>query len=284
MIACRDRFETEERQLSKNLSELRKQNMKWKAELKELSRIVDTREALLNQVRSKASEIRWKKVPAKLDLSELVVLKESVDDLVSELAEIMSQIAWLPTLSVRTLNLEFKKLTQAVSDIKALQSSAEILAGRITDIKEKLSQLETEANTLERLQAYHDANALSLISLSKSIEQIRALLNQRKRATDLLARTDISVFPQIQISFVEYRKASQQQIKTQRAAISRKRTAHERLETTIGQTRALVEQIRGLGHRYCELHPHQRVSPVWSALRSRTFVGQNRPSEIAIEH
>ena len=265
MIACRDRFETEERQLSKSLSELRKQNMKWKAELKELSRIVDTREALLNQVRLKASETRWKKVPATLDLSELVVLKESVDDLVSELAEIMSQIDWLPTLSVRTLNLEFKKLTEAVSDIKALQSSAEILAGRITDIKEKLSQLETEANTLERLQAYHDANALSLVSLSKSIEQIRALLNQRKRATDLLARIDISVFPQIQISFVEYRKASQQQIKTQRAAISRKRTTHERLETTIGQTRALVEQIRGLGHRYCELHPQTNECPLCGA-------------------
>lgn len=79
MIACSDRFETEERQLSKRLSALRKQNLKWKAELKELSRIVDTREALLNQIQSKASETRWKKLPAKLNLRKLAVLKESVD-------------------------------------------------------------------------------------------------------------------------------------------------------------------------------------------------------------
>src|SRR6266404_1312665 len=265
MIACSDRFETEERQLSKRLSVLRKQNVKWKSELKELSRIVDTREALLSQVQSKASETRWKKLPAKLNLKQLVVLRESVDDLVSELLEITRQIDWLPTLSVRSLNVEFKKLTQTVSDIKALQSSVGDLAERITDTRERLSQLEAETRILDRLQAYYDADGLSLLGLSTAIEQTRAWLNQRKRATDLLSRIDTDIFRQSDISFVEYRKARQHEIKTQRAAISRKRSTLDSLETSIGQTKALVEQIRGLGHRYSELHPETDDCPLCGA-------------------
>ena len=62
-----------------------------------------------------------------------------------------------------------------------------------------------------------------------------------------------------------YRKANQHEIKTQRAAISRKRSTLDSLETSIGQTKALVEQIRGLGHRYSELHPETNDCPLCGA-------------------
>lgn len=150
-------------------------------------------------------------------------------------------------------------------DIKALQASASGLAQRITDSKEELSQLEAETKILDRLEAYHEADALSLLDLSKAIEQARALLNQRKRATDLLATIDIEMFRQTKTSFVEYRKASQQQIKAQVASISKKRATLNMLETSIGETKALVEQIRGLGRRYCELHPETNDCPLCGA-------------------
>jgi DNA repair exonuclease SbcCD ATPase subunit len=265
MLACSERFETEERQLSKRLSALRKQNVKWKSELKELSRIVDTRETLLSQVQSKASESHWKKLPAKLDLNRLVLLKESVDDLLSELAETSRQIDWLATLSVRSLNGESKKLTQALGDIKALQSSVGALAERIADTKEKISKLETETRILDRLQAYHDADAFSVVGLSVEIGQARARLTQRKKATDLFGRIDTESFRQVEISFVEYRKTRQDEIRRQRTAISRKRSTFGNLQASIGQTRALIEQIKGLGHRYCELNPETSDCPLCGA-------------------
>lgn len=265
MISCRERFETEERQLTKSLSSLRKQETKWKSELKELSRIVDTREALLDQVKSKAKETQWIKLPAALTLKQLVGLKESVDNLVSELAETMRQIDWLATLTVRRLSTESKKLSQALKDIQALQSSGETLYEQITEAGEELSQLEAEAKVLDRLKAFHEANALVLRGLSPAIERARARINQRKKATELLSRINIEPFRMSEIRFLDYRKERLDLIRRQRAAISRKRSTVESLQTTIGETLALIEQIKGLGHSYCELHPETTDCPLCGA-------------------
>jgi len=265
MKKCGERFETEERQLSKKLSDLRKQNAKWKSDLKELARVVDTREVLIEQVHSKAKDISWKKIPARLSLKQLVGLRESADNLVSELAETTRQIDWLPTLSLRTLTTESKKLAQALTDIQALQLSADTLVKRMSDTKEELSQLESQAKVLDRLRAYHEADAFVLKGLSAALEQSRARMTQRKTATDLLARIDAEAFRKIEISFRDYRKERAGQIRRQRTAISKKRAMLEALERTIGQTRALVEQIKGLGHTYCELNPESSDCPLCGA-------------------
>lgn len=265
MKKCGERFETEERQLSKNLTDLRKQNAKWKSDLKELGRVIDTREALIEQVHSKAKDISWKKIPARLSLKQLVGLRESADNLVSEFAETMRQIDWLPTVSLRTLAAESKKLGQALTDIQALQSSVKPLVKRISDTKEELSQLESHAKVLDRLRAYHEADALALNGLSTALEQTRARMDQRKKATELFARIDAERFRKSEISFRDYHKERADQIRRQRTAISRKHATLEVLETTIGQTRALVEQIKGLGHRYCELNPSSSDCPLCGA-------------------
>lgn len=265
MVSCSERFESEERQLTKRLSTLRKQEAKWKDELKELSRIVDTREALLDQVKSKAKETQWIKLPATLTLKQLVGLKESVDDLVSEIAETTRQIDWLATLTVRSLNTESKKLSQALKDILTLKSSGEALYEQITEAEETLSQLEQEAKVLDRLKAFHEANALVLRGLSPAIEQARARISQRKKATELLSRIDIEPFRKSETRFLDYRKERLDLIRKRRTAISRKRATLESLQTTIGETRALIEQIKGLGHRYCELHPETTDCPLCGA-------------------
>jgi hypothetical protein len=265
MISCSERFEAEERQLAKRLSSLRSQEAKWKSELKELSRILDSREALLDQVQSKARETHWIELPARLSLKQLVVLKESVDDLVSELADTARQTDWLATLSLRSLKTEFKTLTQALKDIQALQSSGSALADQITEAREKLSQLEAETKVLDRLKAFHQAEGLALRGLSAAIEQARTRIDQRKKATELLAKINTETFRKSEIRFHEYRKESLDQIRRQRTAISRKRSMLESLQTTIGETRALIEQIKGLGHTYCELNPETGDCPLCGA-------------------
>lgn len=265
MKKCGERFETEEGQLSRKLTALRKQNASWKSDLKELGRVVDTREALFDQVYSKAKDISWKKLPAKLNLKQLVGLRESADNLVSELSETMRQIDWLAPISLRSLNAESKKLTQGLTDIQALQLSADTLAKRISDTREELSQLESEAKTLDRLRAYHEADGFVLNGLSSAIEQARARMDQRKKATEVFARIDAEVFRKSKISFRDYHKERADQIRRQRTAISRKRATLEALETTVGQTRALVEQIKGLGHSYCELNPDSSDCPLCGA-------------------
>lgn len=180
MIACEERFQTEERQLSKRLSALRKQEVKWHSEIKELEKLVDTRDALLNEVRTKASKVRWKDLPVKLNLKQLVALKESVDDLISELTEILRQIHWLPTISLRSLNEESKKMSKCLKGIKALQKLLEKLTEEKIEGNEKLTEIDSELRVLTRLLAYHDRpEAFSLRGAVAAVKASSRLLKNR---------------------------------------------------------------------------------------------------------
>lgn len=266
MIACEERFRAEERQLSKKLSGLRKQGNKWRVEIDDLKNIVDTRDTLAKELRAKASEIKWKTLPARLNPKQLVTLKESVDNLISEVDEILRQIHWLPAVSLRLLNEESRKMAKCLQEISALQKSLQALTEERLKAREDLAGIESELKVLTRLLVYHEVpEASSLPGTLAAVQKSKARLEQIAKAMNLMKKVDIEPFRDVNATLSNFRKEHESGIVKQQRLISQQRATLEELNRNIGQTRALVEQIKGLGHRFCELNPDSKDCPLCAA-------------------
>ena len=149
MLACKERFEAEERQLSKQLSASRKQILRINSDLSELKTVGDSGQTLSRETLTSGSNVGWKRLPKDLKLRETTILKESVDSLLSVLEEMLRQLEWISKVSPKRVKEEAGKLKKWARDVKATEILISSEKEALIESKDRLSRLESDASLLK---------------------------------------------------------------------------------------------------------------------------------------
>ena len=76
---------------------------------------------------------------------------------------------------------------------------------------------------------------------------------------------DITAFRENSAKFEAFRTAREVELSSLRKVVSQKRKRLASIKTHVDETNALVQQIRGLGHHFCELNPDSVECPLCGA-------------------
>lgn len=262
MLACKERFEREDRNLAKQVSDHRREVTKALADIEKLKHVKNTQEALLQELRSKASSNGWKKLPSRFTLEELVRLQETVDELSSRLTDYLRQLRWMPTVSLASLKVQTKELMASLKVIMEKQSSAEKAAEVFEKSKENLASAELEMKIFGRLQDYHDEpDAVSLKGCAAAILASQAKVEELKQAAALMRGVNTKVFEETTTSLEAFSQEQRIELAKQRRVVTQRRKNIAELQAKFGAIKALVEQIKGLGRHFCETHPDSKDCP-----------------------
>lgn len=266
MTSFVERFRREEREATR-LLRLRNESVTTVTQqLEQLKAIKDTRPALTEELKAKAEACGWKKVSARPTLSDLATLREGIDGVVEDLEQNREALWWMGRISPASVEREMEVVVNALEEIEKLQEEATKNAASVERFKIQLTRNEAELNTLRRLGEYHnEAEGMSLRGSAEALEEVGARIAHLEEAVRILRPIDLSRYSAVRLTPSEL---DQQQTAEARAAQRSLRSLQAQiqpLQARLGQVDSLIQEIKALGHRYCEVSPHSEDCPLCGA-------------------
>jgi DNA repair exonuclease SbcCD ATPase subunit len=266
MRQCQERFAREERGLQGRVQNWRQEISKASRQIEELKAIKDTREALLRELRVKAEGCRWQKLPVRFKLDDLAVLQEGVEDCLTRLAQHVARLPWLARISIALLSREAKQLGEALKEMARQKDLAKKNSEAWERTKTRVLEVEDELKVLRRLREYHmEPDALSLVGNSAAVKEARTKGTQLKEAITLLRTVDLKKFEGSAATLDEMAAQQEANIAQKRRNLAKLKTRAAEMQTQLGLIKTVVEEIKGLGWRFCELSPHSTDCPLCGA-------------------
>ena len=266
MVQCRERFAREERDLQRCVRIRRQEADKASQQIEQLKTIKDTRDALLRELQTKAEGCRWQKLPARFKLDDLAVLQEAVEDSATRLAQHAGRLPWLARVSIASLSREAKQLGEALKEMAQQKDLAKRNSAAWERTKARVVEVEAELKILRRLREYHvEPEALSLLGSSAAVKETRTKAAQLKEAVALLRAVDLKRFEECAATLDEMTTQQEADIAKRRRNLAKLKARAAELQTQLGMIKTVVEQIKGLGRRFCELSPHSTDCPLCGA-------------------
>jgi DNA repair exonuclease SbcCD ATPase subunit len=266
MRQFQERFGREERALQQRLQIRRKEVGSVSQQIDQLKDIKDTRDALLRELQTKAQGCRWQKLPARPKLDDLAVLQETVEDSAARLAQVTRQIPWLSRVSIGSLNREAKQLAEMLKQMAKHNELAKKHSTALEQNKARMVEIEGELKILRRLQEYYvEPDALSLLGGAAVLKDTRAKLAQLKEATALLRTVDLKKFEACASALNETMAEQETAIVTRRKNLAKLKSRAAEMASKFDAIQKVVEEIKGLGRRFCELKPSSTDCPLCGA-------------------
>lgn len=266
MVQCRERFAREERDIQARVQIRRQEADKASQQIKQLKSIKDTRDALLRVLQAKAEGCRWQKLPAQFKLDDLAVLQEAVEDSATRMALHSRRLPWLASISIASLTRESKQLGEGLKEIAQQKKLAKRNSAAWERAKTGVVEVQAELKILRRLLEYHDEpEALSLLGGSAAVKETSTKVAQLKEAVALLRAVDLKRFEECAAPLDEMAARQEAKIAIRRRSMANLKTREAELKTQLGSIKTVVEQIKGLGRRFCELSPHSTDCPLCGA-------------------
>ena len=266
MVQCRERFAREERDLQRRVQIRRQEADKASQQIEQFKAIKDTRDALLRELQAKAEGCRWQKLPARFKLDDLAVLQEAVKDSATRMAQHSGRLPWLARISIASLSREAKQLGEALKEMAQQKDRAKRNSEAWERTKTRVVEVEAELKILRRLREYHvEPEALSLLGNSAVVKETRTKAAQLKEAVALLRVVDLKKFEECGATLDEMAAQQETDIAKRRRKLAKLKARAAELQTKLGLIKTVVEQIKGLGRRFCELSPHSTDCPLCGA-------------------
>jgi len=266
MVQCRERFAREERDLQRRVQIRRQEADKASQQIEQFKAIKDTRDALLRELQAKAEGCRWQKLPARFKLDDLAVLQEAVKDSATRMAQHSGRLPWLARISIASLSREAKQLGEALKEMAQQKDRAKRNSEAWERTKTRVVEVEAELKILRRLREYHvEPEALSLLGNSAVVKETRTKAAQLKEAVALLRAVDLKKFEECGATLDEMAAQQETDIAKRRRKLAKLKARAAELQTKLGLIKTMVEQIKGLGRRFCELSPHSTDCPLCGA-------------------
>ena len=258
-----ERFTQQEASLGKQRRLNETEQRKAVEQLQELAKIRDTREVLTKELAAKGDNAGWGKLPAPITVQNLAALQESVEEIVTELEQYQKRLPWLGKISIATLSQYARALEKAGEQLAIQRKEARI--NQVDDEKTtlQLSEIQKKHELLARLDAYHrQPEAIKLIDTSLALETARKHMTAYKEAATTLRGVDLNKFrdqPQPVAALLELNSAA---LGKSRRAVAKLRAQATGVQGQLGELQSVVQEIRGLGQRYCELSVSGQECPL----------------------
>ena len=266
MVQFQKRFTTEERQLQRLIKVRRQEVDEASAQIEQLKTITDTRDALSADLVAKADACGWQKLPAQIKINNLIQLKESVEDIATQLAQHVERLPWLARISISSLNRQANQLEEAFREIEQQEAIGKKNSATWERTKSRIIKLEDELKLLRRLAEYHnDPHAFSLLGSKAALKEQNRKLGQLKEASRLIRNLDLSKFEELSPTLDELASLHERDIAKHRLKVANLNGRESDLRSQLGTFTTLVQEIKGLGHRFCEISPHSTDCPLCGA-------------------
>jgi DNA repair exonuclease SbcCD ATPase subunit len=266
MRQCKERFAREERDLQRRVQVCRQEISKASQQIEQLKAIKDTREALLRELQAKAEGCRWQKLPAQFDLDDLAVLQEAVEDSSTRFAQHASRLPWLARVSIVSLDRQAKQLGEVLKEIARQKDLARKNSEAWERTKIRVAELQDEVKILRRLRDYHvEPHALSLFGSGAAVNEAKTRVTRLREAVTLLRAVDLTKFEGSGATLDGMAAQQEANIAQSRRNVAKLKTRAAELQTQLGMIKTVVEEIKGLGRRFCELSPHSTDCPLCGA-------------------
>ena len=263
MKQCKERFTREQRELQKLALIWRKDLSKATEDLKQVRAVKDTREALITELKAKAQEFAWKKVPTRPKLEDLALLQEAVEDKAERLAQDARRLPWIARLSIDSLQREAAQISETTKEFKNLKDIAEKNAISLEKDRDRVTVLEMQVKILSRFKLYHiETEAMSLAGCRAAIESIRISLARCKDAAAMTRSLNLKPFEQALLPLDELAAQNAAEITKRRRDLTKLGNRATELQTLLGSIKSVVEEIKGLGQRFCEVSPNSKDCPL----------------------
>ncbi len=260
------RFTREERQIKQLVMVHRQEARNASEQIEQLKAIKDTREVLLRELQSKAERCGWQKLPTRFKLDDLALLKEAVEDVMAQVSQHVERLPWLARVSIGSLRREATQFGVALTEIARQNDLAKKNSAASERIKNQVIEVEAELSILRRLSEYHrEPNALSLLGTSAAIKETKTKVAQMKEALNLLRTVDLSKFEECTGTLDEIAAQQEGEMTKQRRSLAKLKLRATELQTQLGTIKTVVEEIKGLGRRFCEISPHSTDCPLCGA-------------------
>lgn len=266
MRQFQERFAREERRLDRQVKGQRKDIEKTSLQISRLEEITDTRDALLRELKVKADACAWKKIPARIKLDDVALLREAAEDVSTRIDQAIERLPWLGQLSIISINRESDHIQEALKEIGEKNGLVRMTRTLLEGSANRLIELDTELKLLLRLQEYHRASdAMTLLGLSADIQKQKQRVTQLKEALRLLHNLDLSTFREEILPLDELARQHNSDAVKRNRAIAKLRERESTLQSNFDTIRAVAQQIKGLGQRFCEINPHSNDCPLCGA-------------------
>lgn len=266
MRQFQERFAREERKLDRQVKGQRKDIEKATLQISQLEEITDTRDALLRELKVKADACAWKKIPTRIKLDDVALLREAAEDVSTRIDQAIERLPWLGQLSIISINRESDHIREALKEIGEKNGLAKKTLASLERSANRLNELDTELKLLLRLQEYHRASdAMTLLGLTADMQKQKQLVTQLKEALRLLHNLDLSTFREELVTLDELASQHNSDAVKRNRAIAKLRERESSLQSKFDTIKAVVQQIKGLGQRFCEINPHSNDCPLCGA-------------------
>ena len=254
MSRCREMFQRKEKEFFVQLQARKESAARLETDIRTVRRIKYTREALLDELKAKAESIGWKTLPSMFELDELVALREAVEDLFSQLGYSLRHLSWMRSVSVHSLKQEASKIATSLQNIQANQESRAELEKAHKDASSELTSTESKSKVIDRLMDFHaETEAFLLKGTEEALKKHNTRLEQLKAASSIVREIDTSPFAQSAATLDILSSDIETDFKKRRKELNQKRKRIAQLREEFGELKTLVEEIRQLGRRFCEM-------------------------------
>jgi DNA repair exonuclease SbcCD ATPase subunit len=261
-----ERFNKEQRDLKRLVQIQEQEAAKVTQQIKLLKEVKDTREALLKEMQAKAENCGWRKLPARFRLEDLAVTNENVDEVTNQLSQHVGRLPWFSRVTISSMTLEGKRLSEALKDVSQKKELAAKNITALDKIKAHIAEGEAELKILQRLNEYHEKpNALTLIGINEAIKALKVKVAEMKEAVTLLNTIDLKKFDQCAGTLDEVSLQFEDETARLRRNLTKLKSRASALQTQLGTLKTVIEEIKGLGRRFCEIHPDGTDCPLCGA-------------------
>ncbi len=266
MKQFQERFAREERRIDRQVNLQRKEMEKASLQIGRLEKITDTRDALLRELKVKAEACAWKKLPARIKLDDIALLREAAEDVSTCIGQSIERLSWLGQISITTLNRESNHIREALTEIGKKNGLARRTLAVLERNTNRLGEVGAELKTLLRLIEYHRApDAITLLGLNAEVQKQGLTVKRLKEALRLLHGLDLSTFREITFTLDELVTQYNIDVAKRNRAIATLRERESNLQAQLGTITTVVQQIKGLGQRFCEVSSHNNDCPLCGA-------------------
>jgi DNA repair exonuclease SbcCD ATPase subunit len=263
MVQSRDRFDRDLTTTVKQLKTHRDAYKKSVGDLAKIREVKDTREALVEEIRTQAIVCRWRKISDRITLSAIESLQEKIASEAYFISHCIQHLTWMPKITKLTLQREFEEITEAVDGISATAETLEEQSRKLAGDKEQMELLQSQIDIINSLARYHEQESgLSLLGLGEKIETARVALEGLTEVASLAKGIDVARYETISSTVTELHNAAIGDVVKKRKSLEKNKRRLAEVSSEVNEVINIVQKIRGLGEHYCKLKPLVKNCPL----------------------
>lgn len=266
MKQFQDRFSQQERELKRHRTKYAQDRLRASQQLEELKAIKDTREVLFRELQCQGADCGWLKLPTKPTVGDLAALREDIANLAEKLSQHVARLPWLARVSVSTLSREAKQLGEAFKALANQRKLAKTVDAAVEQADARIAEAEAQLKLLRRLNEFHaQPNGMSLLGSGAAVKDAKARLALFKEAASRLRGIELAKYAPIGATLAELASQHANETTKRRRSLARLNKRAADLQAQIGDIKSVVQEIKGLGQRFCQLSPDSTDCPLCGA-------------------